>query len=228
MNTAETVERVVAPVLSTLGIELVDVESHPGHLRVTIDRSSGLDLAAISQATTAVSHALDEADAVPGGRYELEVSSPGLERRLRRPEHFARFVGTEIAVRLRPGVAEDGERRVEGQLVAADEAGIELELASPGGNGGSATATSSAPTRSSTGGPPLRAPRRPSAPTAARRARRPPSGAGRPPPPAQPALLTRRPSRRHRRLRQTICGARAPPATTEPDAKQRRLTTTDT
>ena len=74
MNTAETVERVVAPVLSTLGIELVDVESHPGHLRVTIDRSSGLDLAAISQATTAVSHALDEADAVPGGRYELEVS----------------------------------------------------------------------------------------------------------------------------------------------------------
>ncbi|MGD0594213.1 MAG: ribosome maturation factor RimP [Acidimicrobiales bacterium] len=133
MNTAETVERVVAPVLSTLGIELVDVESHPGHLRVTIDRSSGLDLAAISQATTAVSHALDEADAVPGGRYELEVSSPGLERRLRRPEHFARFVGTEIAVRLRPGVAEDGERRVEGQLVAADEAGIELELASPGG-----------------------------------------------------------------------------------------------
>ncbi|MGO8876850.1 MAG: ribosome maturation factor RimP [Acidimicrobiales bacterium] len=133
MNTTETVERVVAPVLSDLGIELVDVESHPGHLKVTIDREAGLDLAAISRATAAVSHALDEADAVPGGRYELEVTSPGVERRLRRPEHFAKFVGSEIAVRLRPGVADDGERRFEGQLAAADEKGIVLALAATGG-----------------------------------------------------------------------------------------------
>ncbi|HXY44235.1 MAG TPA: ribosome maturation factor RimP [Acidimicrobiales bacterium] len=134
MNTAETVEPVVAPVLTILGIELVDVESQPGHVRITIDRSSGLDLAAISQATTAVSHALDEADAVPGGSYELEVSSPGLERRLRRPEHFARFVGSEIAVRLRSGVAEDGERRLAGRLASADEAGIVLDLATAAGD----------------------------------------------------------------------------------------------
>jgi len=133
MNTAETVERVVAPVLSNLGIELVDVESHPGHLRVTIDRTAGLDLAAISEATAAVSHALDEADAVPGGRYELEVSSPGVERRLRRPEHFARFVGSEIAVRLRAGATDDGERRFEGQLAAADEVGIVLEVPAASG-----------------------------------------------------------------------------------------------
>ena len=51
-----------------------------------------------------------------------------MERRLRRPEHFRRFVGTDIAVRLRPGVAGDGERRLEGQLTAADDAGIVLEL----------------------------------------------------------------------------------------------------
>jgi ribosome maturation factor RimP len=133
MNTSDTVERVVAPVLSSLGIELVDVESHPGHVKVTIDRSSGLDAAAISQATAAVSHALDEADAVPGGRYELEVTSPGVERRLRRPEHFSRFVGTANAVRLRPGVAEDGERRLEGQLTVADDSGIVLEVPAAGG-----------------------------------------------------------------------------------------------
>lgn len=133
MNTTETVERVVAPVLSDLGIELVDVESHPGHLKVTIDREAGLDLAAISRATAAVSHALDDADAVPGGRYELEVTSPGVERRLRRPEHFTKFVGSEIAVRLRPGIADDGERRFEGQLAAADEKGIVLALAATGG-----------------------------------------------------------------------------------------------
>jgi ribosome maturation factor RimP len=133
VNTAETVERIVAPVLTTLGIELVDVESHPGHLKLTIDRSSGLDLGAISEATAAVSHAIDEADAVPGGRYELEVSSPGVERRLRRPEHFARFVGSEIAVRLRPGVGGDGERRIEGRLAAADSTGIVLDAPDAGG-----------------------------------------------------------------------------------------------
>ncbi|MGC9962546.1 MAG: ribosome maturation factor RimP [Acidimicrobiales bacterium] len=132
MNTSDAVERVVAPVLSSLAIELVDVESHPGHVKVTIDRTSGLDVAAISQATAAVSHALDEADAVPGGRYELEVTSPGVERRLRRPEHFSRFVGTDIAVRLRPGVAEDGERRLEGRLTGADDSGIVLEVAAGG------------------------------------------------------------------------------------------------
>ncbi len=124
MSTAETVERVVAPVLLPLGIELVDVESHPGHLKITIDRSSGLDLAAIGQATGAISHALDAADAVPGGRYELEVSSPGVERRLRRPDHFARHVGSVVALRLRPGAVEGAERRIEGELLSADELGI--------------------------------------------------------------------------------------------------------
>lgn len=129
MNTVETVERVTVPVLSSLGIELVDVESNPGHLKLTIDRSAGLDLAAISQATVAVSHVLDESDAIPGGRYELEVSSPGVERRLRRPEHFARFVGSQIAVRLRSGAADDeGERRFEGDLVEAGEQGIVLAV----------------------------------------------------------------------------------------------------
>jgi ribosome maturation factor RimP len=132
MSTTETIERLVAPLLSALGIELVDVESHPGHLKITIDREPRLDLGALSEATAAVSHALDEADAVPGGRYELEVSSPGVERRLRRPEHFARFVGTEIAVRLRAGVGRDGERRFEGVLTAADETGIVVEVASAG------------------------------------------------------------------------------------------------
>jgi ribosome maturation factor RimP len=130
MSTTETVEKLVAPVLSELGIELVDVESERGHLKVTIDREPRLDLGAISEATAAISHVLDEADPVPGGRYELEVTSPGVERRLRRPEHFSRVVGTEIAVKLRAGVAHDGERRFEGRLTAADETGIAMEIPS--------------------------------------------------------------------------------------------------
>jgi ribosome maturation factor RimP len=128
MTTTETVEQLIAPVLSSLGIELVDIESSPGHLKVTIDRDPRLDLGAISEATSAVSHVLDEADPVPGGRYELEVSSPGVERRLRRPDHFSRFVGSDIAIRLRAGAGHDGERRFEGRLMAADETGIMVEV----------------------------------------------------------------------------------------------------
>jgi ribosome maturation factor RimP len=126
MGTAEAVERAVAPAVQVLGIELIDVEARPGLVRVTIDRPSGLDMDAISQATVAVSGALDDADAVPGGRYELEVSSPGLERRLRRPEHFARAVGNRVALRLRPGL--EGERRFEGSLKQADDTAIEVEI----------------------------------------------------------------------------------------------------
>ncbi len=128
MSTIEAVERAVAPVLSSLGFELLDIETRPGLLRLTIDRESGVDLAAIGNATVAVSGALDAADPMPGGRYELEVSSPGLERRLRRPEHYAKVVGTPIAVKLRSNGGETGgSRRLEGTLVEADADGLVLE-----------------------------------------------------------------------------------------------------
>ena len=121
MSVADDVERAVAPVVSSLGLELVDLETRPGHVIVTVDREGGIDLEAIGSATRAISSALDVAD-VPSGRYELEVSSPGVERRLRRPEDFARFVGTEVAVRLRPG--SEGVRRFSGVLSAADGGAI--------------------------------------------------------------------------------------------------------
>ncbi|MGH9215909.1 MAG: ribosome maturation factor RimP, partial [Acidimicrobiales bacterium] len=71
--------------------------------------------------TRAVSRALDEADPI-AGRYTLEVTSPGLERSLRRPEHFERAVGETVKIRTVAGV--DDERRVEGQLVGADTTGV--------------------------------------------------------------------------------------------------------
>lgn len=125
MSTVDDVERVVAPVIESAGLELVDVEVRPGHVKVTVDRDGGIDLDTIGSMTTQVSHALDRHDAVPGGRYELEVSSPGVERRLRRPDHYRRFLGETVAVRTRPGV--DGERRLEGRLVEADDGGFILE-----------------------------------------------------------------------------------------------------
>ena len=75
------------------------------------------------EVTRAVSQALDDADPLPG-QYTLEVSSPGLERPLRRPDQFARAVGEEISVKTRPSY--DGARRLRGRLVAATAEQVEL------------------------------------------------------------------------------------------------------
>jgi ribosome maturation factor RimP len=121
MSTVDRVRDLVEPVVAGMGLELFDVEHAGGTLRITVDKEAGLDLDAIATATRAVSRLLDEHDPVPG-RYTLEVTSPGLERRLRTPEHFVRAVGSEVTVKTRVEV--DGERRFRGTLVAADEDGI--------------------------------------------------------------------------------------------------------
>jgi ribosome maturation factor RimP len=125
MSTIERVERVVAPVVESSGLELVDVEVRPGTVRVTVDRSGGVDLDTLGAATTAISRILDDTDAVPGGRYELEVSSPGVERRLRRPDHFQSHIGADVAVKTKPGV--EGDRRVEGVLAEAGPHSFRVE-----------------------------------------------------------------------------------------------------
>ena len=99
MGPAEHVRELVEPILARLGPELFDVEHQGAVLRVCVDRPGGVDLDALSDATRAVSAALDADDPFPG-RYTLEVSSPGLERPLRTPAQFRRFVGTSINVCL--------------------------------------------------------------------------------------------------------------------------------
>ena len=121
MTVNDRVRDVVGAPLETSGLELIDVEHTGALLRVTVDRPGGVDLDAISDASRLVSEALDRTDVVPG-RYVLEISSPGVERPLRTPAHFRRFVGTRVAVRTRPDT--EGERRVEGELEAADDEGV--------------------------------------------------------------------------------------------------------
>jgi ribosome maturation factor RimP len=113
------------PVMGAVGLELVDVELRSGALLVTVDRDGGVDLEALTEANRAASAVLDELDPIPG-RYALEVSSPGVERRLRTPDHFARAVGETVMVKTRPEVA--GDRRRQGRLVSADEGGFELAV----------------------------------------------------------------------------------------------------
>jgi ribosome maturation factor RimP len=121
MATTDRVAAIVAPLADERGLALYDVEQHQASLRVLVDRDGGVDIDTLAELSRAVSRALDDADPV-AGKYTLEVSSPGLERPLRRPDHFAGAVGGRITVKTVPG--SEGERRLTGTLVAADDEGI--------------------------------------------------------------------------------------------------------
>ena len=113
------------PVVTGADLELVDVEMKSGVLQVTVDREGGVDLQALTDANRAVSTLLDEVDPIPG-RYSLEVSSPGIERPLRTPAHFAKAVGSTVSVKTRPQVP--GERRLRGLLVSSDDDGFAIAV----------------------------------------------------------------------------------------------------
>ena len=113
----------LSPVLEARGLDLVDVEVHGNQLTVFVDREGGVGLDELGEATRDVSAALDVLDPMPG-RYTLSVSSPGLERRLRTPTHFARAVGETVTVRVDAGTAE--VRRMTGTLESADDRGCVL------------------------------------------------------------------------------------------------------
>lgn len=110
-------ESALRPVLSALGLDLYDAEFAAGTLNVVVSRPGGVDLDALTEANRAVSAWLDANDPI-AGHFTLDVSSPGLERRLRTPAHFAGAVGERVTLRER----REGQatRRLEGVLVASD------------------------------------------------------------------------------------------------------------
>jgi ribosome maturation factor RimP len=122
VSVTDRVRDVVLPLLDDRHLGLYDLEMQGPLLRLVVDSSGSLDLDVLADATRAVSRALDEADLI-AGRYTLEVTSPGLERALRRPEHFERAVGEMVKVRTLPG---HDERRVSGELTAADATGVTI------------------------------------------------------------------------------------------------------
>jgi len=124
------VRKIVEPIAADLQLHLYDIEQRGGTLRITLDTFPGspgsVDLAQLALATRLISREFDHEDPMPG-KYTLEVSSPGVERNLRLPEHFQREIGKLITVRL--ANVEAAERRFEGELVAADDATITVRVA---------------------------------------------------------------------------------------------------
>jgi ribosome maturation factor RimP len=121
----ERVTTMIAPLIRDLQLDLYDVELRGGTLRIAVDTPpgspSGIDIDTLALVTRMISRDFDHDDPMPG-HYTLEVTSPGLERTLRTPNHFERAVGKTVAIRLRDTAGTD--RRVQGTLVAAEESGI--------------------------------------------------------------------------------------------------------
>jgi ribosome maturation factor RimP len=96
-------EDTIRSVVEVSGLELVEVALHRGRrsiLRVTVDREGGVDLDTISLTSERISRRLDLEGFDPGP-YDLEVSSPGIERPLRTPLDFARRIGQRVRVKMR-------------------------------------------------------------------------------------------------------------------------------
>ncbi len=126
MAVTDRIDAMASPLCDRIGVELLDVEYEGGVIRVTVDHPDGVGMDAIASLTREVSRALDHEDPVKG-RYTLEVSSPGLERSLKRPDHFVRAIGSEVAVKTIPGI--DGDRRVSGVLQSTNRDGVVVRAA---------------------------------------------------------------------------------------------------
>jgi ribosome maturation factor RimP len=126
-NVADMVAELVDPIAEERGLELVDVEFQPhgrrSVLRLYLDRPGGVSLEDLAALSREVGDVLDAHDAVPG-QYTLECSSPGVNRRLRKPEDFARYGGKTVRVRTTTPIA--GSRNIVGRLVATSQSGIEI------------------------------------------------------------------------------------------------------
>ena len=126
-NIAKTVWELALPVAERLGLTLWDVEfvkEGSRHiLRITIDTGAGVTIEDCERMHRAIDPVLDEADPIENA-YDLEVSSPGIERELRTDAHIAACVGFDVEVRLFAPL--DGKKSFTGVLAGLDESGAVL------------------------------------------------------------------------------------------------------
>src|SRR5690349_11452166 len=126
----DRVRSIVDRVAASSALEVVEVEFRGGGksrmLRVFIDKPGGVTHEDCANLSREVSTILDVEDAVPGGSYLLEVSSPGLDRKLVRPADYVRFAGSLVKVTTREPV--DGNRHFQGRLESCQEGRLTLDL----------------------------------------------------------------------------------------------------
>jgi ribosome maturation factor RimP len=128
----EEMRNLIEPIVVDHGLELVDIERHQGRppwtVRVIVDTPSGdgrVPVERCADVSREIAAHLDATDAIPV-RYQLEVSSPGLDRVLAREKDFAQACGREI--KLETKSPQDGRRRFRGRLLAFDDGALRLAV----------------------------------------------------------------------------------------------------
>ncbi|MCL4401726.1 MAG: ribosome maturation factor RimP [Acidobacteria bacterium] len=123
------IEEVARRVAESEGLELVEVEllggGHNRLVRISIDKPNGVSHADCELVSQQVGTILDVEDVVPGGSYTLEVSSPGVERKLLRPQDYERFQGQKVKVILKEPI--DNQSYWEGILAGMHDGLIRLD-----------------------------------------------------------------------------------------------------
>lgn len=124
---AETLLQTLEPCVAALGYEIVDLDYNPspkhGLVRIYIDAPDGVLVDDCVKVSHQVSALLDVEDLIPG-EYNLEVSSPGVDRVLRTIEHYQRFLNHEVVMKTKRPV--DGRRKFSGVVTDAAEDEITL------------------------------------------------------------------------------------------------------
>ena len=127
--TGKEIQELLEPTVGRLGYELSDLEvktgSKSGVIRVFIDHPDGIGIADCEKVSHALSALLDVENPV-AGQYDLEVSSPGWNRKLTKVEHFQRFAGKAVKVEMRFPIV--GRKRFRGTLVSSDDENIVVEV----------------------------------------------------------------------------------------------------
>jgi len=126
----EKIENLIEPIIDREGLELIDIELKREAiglvLRILIDtKEGGISLDEIAKASQSIGKALDETDVIEQ-KYTLEVSSPGIERPLTKPEHFKRFIGSNVLVKTDKPVG--NRRKFKGELIEASDEGIVVKV----------------------------------------------------------------------------------------------------
>jgi ribosome maturation factor RimP len=129
MELVETIWALCEPAITDMGMELVEVEHlrAPGGavVRLYIDRNGGVSVGDCAKVSREVGYLLDAED-IMRGRYFLEVSSPGIDRILRKKEHFERFRGNPLRVVTKEPI--QGARKIRGRIHACDDKTLYVEM----------------------------------------------------------------------------------------------------
>jgi ribosome maturation factor RimP len=128
MSTTQTdrLRALLEPLAAKVGVDLEEVKvttaGRRRQLLVVVDADDGVQLDLVAELSRSVSQALDEADAMGGAPYVLEVTSPGVDRPLTEPRHFRRAAGRLVRAQL----AQGGE--LVARITSVDDEGVEVEV----------------------------------------------------------------------------------------------------